>query len=315
MRLKIFLGTKVGSAHYFSFSQKKLETVSYHVQLNKLMEVLLSVEISINILAALVQVIALVMLVRTSKHSIKGSQKYLFISLSLAELSYGLISLIRFCCIEYGVKKALYQHLTIFRRIAVLLMYYLLMIYITLDRFFAIYLNVKYGIYWSPVKTKRLILFTAFFCIFASILVSVTWFQTEWSVTIFVYVYLYPPFMMIFIICAVVTYSYIVMKIIRREDTVVNQVTGNVDKGYHRIQRKTILVPSIIILTFIFFMVVPDFIHMVNYANISKLAKIIVDVNWILFPLGFISDAVVYIFSAGALRNMYIRKRKVANGN
>ena len=279
------------------------------------MEVLLSVEISINILAALVQVIALVMLTRTSKHSIKGSQKYLFVSLSLIELSYCLISLIRFCCREHGVKKSIYQHLTIFRRIAVLLMYYLLMIYITLDRFFAIYLNVKYGVYWSLVKTKRLILFTSFFCIFASISVSVTLVQTQWSVTSFVYVYLYPPFMIIFIICAVITYSYIVIKIIRREDIIVNQVTRKAEKSYSRIQLKSILVPTIIILTFIFFMVLPNFIHMVNYTNISKLAKIIVDVNWILFPLGFISDAVVYIFSVSALRKTYIRKRKVANGN
>ena len=279
------------------------------------MEVLLSVEISINILAALVQVIALVMLIRTSKHIIKGSQKCLFISLSLTELSYCLISLTRFWCIEYGVKKSIYYHLIIFRRIAVLLIYYFLMIYITLDRFFATYLNVKYGVYWSPVKTKRLILFTSFLCICASISVSVTWFQTQWSVTTFVYVYLYPPFMMIFIIWAVITYSYIVIKIIRRDDIIVNQVTRKVEKSYPRIQPKSILVPTIIILTFIFFMVVPNFIHMVNYAKISKLAKIIVDVNWILFPLGFISDAVVYIFSASALRNRYIRKRKVANSN
>ena len=165
------------------------------------------------------------------------------------------------------------------------------------------------------MKTKRLILFTSFLCICASISVSVTWFQTQWSVTTFVYVYLYPPFMMIFIIWAVITYSYIVIKIIRRDDIIVNQVTRKVEKSYPRIQPKSILVPTIIILTFIFFMVVPNFIHMVNYAKISKLAKIIVDVNWILFPLGFISDAVVYIFSVSALRNRYIRKRKVANSN
>ena len=281
------------------------------------MEALLLVEISINILAVLVHVAALLLLIKTSQPNITDSQKYLFISLSLTELSYCLISLVHFWCKEYGVQKSIRKHITIFRRIAVLLMYYFIMIYVTLDRFFAIYLNIKYGIYWSPVKTKRLIFFTSLVSIVASVLVSVTWFQAQWSVTTFVYVYLYPPFMVAFIICAVVTYSYIVIKIIanqKREDKLRKQVARN-DKNYTpEIRQKskfTIFVPTLIILTFILFMVIPNFIHMTN-KFIPTLPTYLVDINWILFPLGFISDAVVYIFSVNALRNIfnkYIRKR------
>ena len=281
------------------------------------MEALLLVEISINILAVLVHLAALLLLIKTSQPNITDSQKYLFISLSLTELSYCLISLVHFWCKEYGVQKSIRKHITIFRRIAVLLMYYFIMIYVTLDRFFAIYLNIKYGIYWSPVKTKRLIFFTSLVSIVASVLVSVTWFQAQWSVTTFVYVYLYPPFMVAFIICAVVTYSYIVIKIIanqKREDKLRKQVARN-DKNYTpEIRQKskfTIFVPTLIILTFILFMVIPNFIHMTN-KFIPTLPTYLVDINWILFPLGFISDAVVYIFSVNALRNIfnkYIRKR------
>ena len=280
------------------------------------MEALLSVEISVNILAVLVHVAALLLLLKTSQPNITGSQKYLFISLCLTELSYCLISLVHFWCKEYGVEKSIRKHITIFRRIAVLLMYYFIMIYITLDRFFAIYLNIKYRVYWSPEKTKRLIFFTSLVCIIASILVSVTWFQMQWSVTTFVYVYLYPPFMVVFIICAAITYSYIVIKIIanqQREDRLRKQVTRNNKNFSPEVQRKskfTIFVPTIIILTFILFMVIPNFIHMTNKI-ILALPTYLVDINWILFPLGFISDAVVYIFSVNALRNIcnkYLRK-------
>lgn len=60
------------------------------------METFLSVEISINILAVLVHLAALLLLIKTSQRNITGSQKYLFISLSLTELSYCLISLAHF---------------------------------------------------------------------------------------------------------------------------------------------------------------------------------------------------------------------------
>ena len=281
------------------------------------MEVLLSVEISINILAVLVHVAALLLLIKSTQHDIKGSQKYLFISLSITELSYCLISIAYLWCKEYGVENSIRKYITIFRATAVLLMYYFIMIYITLDRFFTVHLNIKYEVYWSPLKTKRLIFFTSLVCIAVSLLVSVTWFQMHWNVTTFVNIYLYPPFMVVFIICAVITYSYIVKKIIanrKREDRLMKQITKNHKKLSPQIQQKSksaIFVPTIVIVTFILFMVIPNFIYTID-KNISKLPIHMVDINWFLFPLGFIVDAVVYIFSVKTLRNIFnkhIRKK------
>ena len=79
------------------------------------MKVLQWVEISIYILATIIHIVALTMLVRMSKHAMKGSQKFLFMSLSMTELSYCLFSFIRFFCIELGVKKSIYQHVSIFQ--------------------------------------------------------------------------------------------------------------------------------------------------------------------------------------------------------
>ena len=87
-------------------------------------------------------------------------------------------------------------------------------------------------------------------------------------------------------------------------------------KHFPQVQRKsrfTILVPTIIILTFILFIVIPNFMHMIH-KNTSKLPNYIIDINWILVPLGFIADAVVYIFSVNAIRslfNKYIRKKSI----
>ena len=276
------------------------------------MKVLQWVEISIYILATIIHIVALTMLVRMSKHAMKGSQKFLFMSLSMTELSYCLLSFIRFFCIELGVKKSIYQHVSIFQRIAILLIYYFIMIYITLERFAAIYLNLKYGVYWSLRKTKRLIFFTSLFCIVAFISVSATWHKDQRNVDTFAYVYLYPAFMVVFIICAVITYSYIAMKIVKRGDTITKEVRGEKnEKRIPRLQRKTILIPTLIILTFIVFMVVPNFMLMVHYVGISKLSTTIIDTNWILFPLGFIADAVIYIFSFKVLRSTRIRRWRV----
>ena len=248
------------------------------------MEMLLSVEISINILAVLVHVAALLLLIKSTQHDIKGSQKYLFISLSITELYYCLISIAYLWCKEYGVEYSIRKYITIFRATAVLLMYYFIMIYITLDRFFTVHLNIKYEVYWSPLKTKRLIFFTSLVCIAVSLLASVTWFQMHWNVTTFVNIYLHPPFMVVFIICAVITYSYIVKKIIanrKREDRLMKQITKNHKKLSPPIQQKSklaIFVPTIIIVTFILFMVIPNFIHTID-ENISKLPIHMVGIN------------------------------------
>ena len=102
------------------------------------------------------------------------------------------------------------------------------------------------------------------------------------------------------------------MKIVKRGDTITKEVRGEKnEKRIPRLQRKTILIPTLIILTFIVFMVVPNFMLMVHYVGISKLSTTIIDTNWILFPLGFIADAVIYIFSFKVLRSTRFRRWRV----
>ena len=64
----------------------------------------------------------------------------------------------------------------------------------------------------APFKSKRLIFFTSLVHLVASSAVSVTWYKKQSSVTTFVYCCLYTPFMIVFIIVAVISYFYIVQK-------------------------------------------------------------------------------------------------------
>ena len=97
---------------------------------------------------------------------------------------------------------------------------------------------------------KGLIFFTSIVCLAASSAVSVTWHKVQWSVTMFVYFYLHPPFMIVFIIFAVISYSYIIEIIIISKETIGKQVSKK-EKCSGHLQRKSIIISTIIIETFI----------------------------------------------------------------
>ena len=107
---------------------------------------------------------------------------------------------------------------------------------------------------------KGLIFFTSLVCLAASSPVSVTWHKVQWSVTKFLYFYLHSPFMIIFIIFAVISYSYIIEIIIRSKETIGKQVSKK-EKCSGHLQKKSIIISTIIIETFIVFTIIPNFPH------------------------------------------------------
>ena len=98
-------------------------------------------------------------LVKFRKNDVKGSQIYLLLTLYLDEVAYSIASVtINLLSRAPNITPQIRKHLTICRRALMLLMYYLIMIYITIDRFLVIFLNIEYPLLWPPRKAVYLVL-------------------------------------------------------------------------------------------------------------------------------------------------------------
>lgn len=210
----------------------------------------------------LVHIFAIVLVIK--EKLITENQKCLIVSLSIVEICLGLGGFIRNLDQDF---------LKIFVFTTPALMAMFIMILITLDRFLAVYLNIKYELYCTRRKTIVLLL--------AAFLVAISFFAyvflknvlNPWNYRRWLYLYVYPVFGFGFVIYACLVYLYIYKKIKKNK--------AQRKKMMHRFKSNTrvtvtqhfkknkfkLFVPGLIILNFILFMVVPITITMIIYVT------------------------------------------------
>ena len=265
----------------------------------------------------IVHVIALTLLLKVKRNNVAGSQKYLLVALCFTELTYSLTDNTR---IILGQSRDLSMlilgyDIRMFCATAVLIMDILIMIYITVDRFCEIYFNIKYPIYWNSKKTLILIASSVIICLILFIIVIIhikraPVMQFEYAYAnmgILLVRYVYPLAQICFLIIASIAYFYIFKKIKAHKDQR-KKITGHLDGKFNVDNRKIknsfkIFVPSLIILTFFLFMIIPDIFQLcVSFKLISTKNK---EVAFLLIPMGFLADPIIYIF------NLLVVKRKL----
>ena len=148
------------------------------------------------------------------------------------------------------------------------LVFYFAMIYITLDRFLEIVLNIKYPLYWNKYKAKYLLIFTWVVGAVSGIIVCLanTYTGFQWEGLFFKYVY--PTIELSFVILAVMTYSFIFHKYRRCK----NIPTPSINKrNVIQFQRPSLLlvfrqsrfyVSVLLVISFLLFMVAADLIYL-----------------------------------------------------
>ena len=173
-----------------------------------------NIEILLNFSVILINTLVLFTLVKLRKNDVKGSQKYLLSLLYLDEIAYSIVSVtINLLSRAQNITAQIRKHLTISRRALILIMYYLIMIYITIDRFLAIFLNIKYPLLWSPRKTAYLVLGSFSFSCIIFIATSVSWAFYQWNASRIYHVYIYPILATVFLASFLITYIYIFQKL------------------------------------------------------------------------------------------------------
>ena len=136
-------------------------------------------------------------------------------------------------------------------------MYMMIIILITLDRFLIFYCNIKYAFYWSKNKNRCVLILFGILSTMSFAPALTVALQNPVYVGRTLVRYIYPPFEFVFIIVALLTYSYIFLR--HRDSIIMPKVRKdkNARDGESN-SRFKLLVPSLIILTYLVFMIVPN---------------------------------------------------------
>ena len=241
-----------------------------------------------------------------------GNQKYLIAGLSIAEMLYGVIKCTKDALLFYNIggedTDTILQHLTI---TATFTNYILLMTFITLDRMFVIRLNIKYSLYWSPKKTFILIAVTLLFSAFTFICFLVVFLTKRVIFEKYIFLYIGTTLQLLYLIIVAITYYYIIklLRKNRKERTKIKAqlkctcISAKSNENNNLLKNRFyIIYPSMIIASFILFMVLPTFIIGLVNEYIYSLTNEASQTVRVLYPVGFIIDPLLYIFNLDVIR-------------
>ena len=191
-----------------------------------------------------------------------------------------------------------------------LLVYYLSMVFIAIDKLLEIWLNIKYPLYWNAKKAKYLITGTwilgCFFCF--SIIIAYNFGGFKYQIPFVKYVY--PTFDLLCIFIVVTCFSYI-FHIYKKAQT---NSPYRVRASTHRTSVFYIFLKSrfytvfLLIFTFLIFVIIPDLIYLFNIIRNNGILKSPTGTLLILYHISFLSDAWIYIFLQPAIRRLLWKK-------
>ena len=306
---------------WVKFSRISFCKNSYRLLNFKMADLFTWVIFLLNILVICVQVLAVFLLMKVKQDSITGSQKYLLVSLCISELVYSVIHNVTLILSAYN-RNTDYYDLWMFRVATVMLMDIWIMICITTDRFFQVYFSIKYPLYWKTRKTLALIMCLGGILLFSYILLLIYvhrishhpkgfYLKLGYALTRFVY----PIFDALFICVASITYYYI-FKQIKKKKNQLSRMKKPSNKARVTCQRQLknrfkLFVPSLTILTFILFMIVPHMLQLCFTFHLLTFEE--QRISYILIPVGFLADPVICIFNLSSVRKQIRRMLRRPN--
>lgn len=260
-----------------------------------------------------IHITGIVILAKSSDRNIFGTQKYLIIALSLTELGFVVLSVIRES-IYYGKGSRTDSRglwVGVYILIVIMNMYYFVMFAITLDRFLEIRLNLKYHLYSNKRRTKMVLIsvYTIINVVFATCLyIFSAQGRATSKITKYFIIYFAPVFDTIFLIFATIVYSYIFSKLYKnkkKEEALRKQITVNKQYGPIVFKVGRFCVPFCIVLTFVLFVIFPNILEMIRkiYSLHPKYEKHFQMLSYALYRIGFITDPMIYIYNLHVVKN------------
>ena len=234
-------------------------------------------------------------------YSNKSHLLYL-VNLSLIEIVFVSTGLLWHILLECGLERAAYYTQTI-QYSTVCLHYFLSMIYMTVDRFMEVRLNIVYPVYWKYRYTKILLLSSWIVCALLSFGIMLIDLPERKYTNQIIFLYFYPIFESIFITLSTCIYGYIFSRLRRNNCHVYRANSGLM----RRRKKKHFYVPALIVVSFILLVAVPDFIGAVYLARNIRLPVAMATYIYCSYMIGMSCDAIVYIFFSPYIRRFWKR--------
>lgn len=269
---------------------------------------------------------ALLSVYKNSRHK---PQRVYLINLSLCELLLNLLEAIRnipelLSPSSQGnlVTNQLSHYILIISFTGISFVYYLDMIFLTIDRLAKIILSLDYPQYWNEKKAMLLLLGTwlvgATLCLFVSLFCAFVGFH--WKD--FFFKYFYPTLEFLFLIIALLTYIMIFNKFNKTSKNLSLSATriasplkitrtqppGESLSKFKRFRDSFFFLPSLLVSTFILFMIVPDLVYLfigIIHGNATDVLK---NACWISYAISNLIDAVLYIFLLKDVRCFLLKR-------
>ena len=190
---------------------------------------------------------------------------------------------------------------------------FLIMITLTLDRFFEVFLNIRYSCFVTTLKMKQTLLIC--WCsgfMLAAVLVPLSIGTVHYQlIACVIYKYIFPITEGMFLVIAICSYAYIYNKF-RQLNKLPGIKTLELKGEYRKIERRKrrVFAPFLIVLTFIGFVIIPDLANLMLFYVFKNGTNFHSNLLLICYALGFISDAVIYLFVQRHIKRHALRTLK-----
>ena len=264
--------------------------------------------ILLNIVNVILHCIGSYLLIHLYKHGTKTVQQTYLINLSLTEILACLMILgedvMEFTPVDVIIigKMSKYFHIIV---LVTCCCYYWSIVLITSDRLAATILHIKYPLYCDKNKAKYIVVGTWTFALVTSVTISIAYYLTRFDFKMVFTTYTNTVFNFGFIIFVIFTYSYIFHKYKLRQ----RALSANNRQSILQLFRNSKFYVSILLaITFLLFMVTPNFILLFYELSHSDDKHTVRDATKVFYQFSFLSDACVYIFMQPAVRRLFLLK-------
>lgn len=264
----------------------------------------------LSVVAVIINIIGIYLLLRLRNRQVNQQQKILLVVLCSLDLLFGFVVIIRCFSQIFRFPAVIRDCFVFFQQLTLASVYMYVMFLITIDRYLALKMNIKYSVYCTPNKIKNSIYFSVLiFTTLYGICFTISFFHPQDIVTLTI-TYLYPIYEFSFIVTVVITY-YLVFKkfkeLHRQTQRIKLQLRQNNwnhhDKFITKV-RFNLYLPTAIIVTFAIFTILPNMIFRITlFFNVFPSLYLY---SKILYPIGWCCDSFVYICS------ILYNKRRIA---
>ena len=170
---------------------------------------------------------------------------------------------------------------------------------LTIDRFLVFYLNIRYKFYVTSTKVIKLIISTVVIflanTIIFSVLIALQKITLQWLIRGISSLFLIVDFAYIFLTVATFIYIFIVY----RQQSRIRKNNQSIRSTNHF----KLLVPGLIITTFIAFIVIPSLLRGAVIYGILPFNEMFFHLSTVFYKTGWLIDPLIYIFNSKIKRN------------